>query len=342
MRALSLAASFLLLMAMSPRTHAQSRPPDLSPGVSESLALERASRVSDVRYSLAFDIPSGRTEAIPARAAISFALSDASAPLALDFEPNAIGRVRQISVAGVTVNAMLQNGHLILPASALRAGTNIVVVDFEAGDAPLNRNDDFLYTIFVPARAHEAFPCFDQPDLKARWTLALDVPAGWQALGNGAETRAQHVERPHARQLRGNRADFDVSLRVCGRHVLGRASRAQRPHVPHVPSRNRRARRSRATATRSSICTPPRWTGSSTTPASRTRSASSISCSCPAFQFGGMEHPGAIFYNATGLMLDESATQNQLLGRASVDRARDVAHVVRRPGDDALVLRTCG
>src|SRR4029079_18506444 len=37
----------------------------------------------------------------------------------------------------------------------------------------------------------------------------------------------------------------------------------------------------------------------------------------PAFQFGGMEHPGAVFYNASGLMLDESATQNQLLERAS-------------------------
>jgi len=38
----------------------------------------------------------------------------------------------------------------------------------------------------------------------------------------------------------------------------------------------------------------------------------------PSFQFGGMEHAGAIFYNAYIPMLDESATQNQLLGRASV------------------------
>jgi aminopeptidase N len=38
----------------------------------------------------------------------------------------------------------------------------------------------------------------------------------------------------------------------------------------------------------------------------------------PSFQFGGMEHPGAIYYNASGLLLDESATQNQLLGRANV------------------------
>src|SRR6201999_2109862 len=38
----------------------------------------------------------------------------------------------------------------------------------------------------------------------------------------------------------------------------------------------------------------------------------------PSFQFGGMEHPGAIFYNASALLLDESATENQMLNRASV------------------------
>ena len=40
------------------------------------------------------------------------------------------------------------------------------------------------------------FPCFDQPDLKARWSLALDVPAGWDTLANGAEaTRASIGDR---------------------------------------------------------------------------------------------------------------------------------------------------
>jgi len=38
----------------------------------------------------------------------------------------------------------------------------------------------------------------------------------------------------------------------------------------------------------------------------------------PAFQFGGMEHPGAVFYNAGRLLLDESATQGQHLGRANL------------------------
>jgi aminopeptidase N len=39
-----------------------------------------------------------------------------------------------------------------------------------------------------------------------------------------------------------------------------------------------------------------------------------------------MEHAGAILYNASGLMLDESATQNQLLERASVI-AHETAHM---------------
>ena len=46
----------------------------------------------------------------------------------------------------------------------------------------------------------------------------------------------------------------------------------------------------------------------------------------PSFQFGGMEHAGAIFYNASSLLLDPSATQNQKLGRASVI-AHETAHM---------------
>ena len=46
----------------------------------------------------------------------------------------------------------------------------------------------------------------------------------------------------------------------------------------------------------------------------------------PAFQFGGMEHAGAIFYNAPFLFLDKTATQNQHLSRASLI-AHETAHM---------------
>ena len=39
-----------------------------------------------------------------------------------------------------------------------------------------------------------------------------------------------------------------------------------------------------------------------------------------------MEHPGAIFYNAASMLLDESATENQMLGRASLI-AHETSHM---------------
>jgi aminopeptidase N len=46
----------------------------------------------------------------------------------------------------------------------------------------------------------------------------------------------------------------------------------------------------------------------------------------PSFQFGGMEHPGAIFYKSSSLLLDETATQAQLLSRANLI-AHETAHM---------------
>ena len=46
----------------------------------------------------------------------------------------------------------------------------------------------------------------------------------------------------------------------------------------------------------------------------------------PAFQFTGMEHPGAVNYNANSLLLDESATEQQALNRANVI-AHETAHM---------------
>src|SRR3954467_14382689 len=172
--------------------------PDL--GVSDTLAEARAGRISNLRYDLAFTIPAQKTRRGAGRALIRCALSSAEEPLVLDYAPDRAGMLVRSEANGAAVEVRQVNGHIVVPREALRAGENALSLEFNAGDVPLNRNDDFLYTIFVPARAHLAFPCFDQPDLKARWTLALDVPDGWQALGNGAELeRATRDGRPRPR-----------------------------------------------------------------------------------------------------------------------------------------------
>ena len=85
-------------------------------------------------------------------------------------------------------------------------------------------------------------------------------------------------------------------------------------------------RRSRATATRSSICTRRRieWLERYTGIPYPFGKFDFVLV--PSFQFGGMEHPGSIFYNASSLLLDPSATTNQKLGRASLI-AHETSHM---------------
>ena len=46
----------------------------------------------------------------------------------------------------------------------------------------------------------------------------------------------------------------------------------------------------------------------------------------PSFQYGGMEHPGAVFYRQESVLLEESATQAELLARASLI-AHETSHM---------------
>ena len=184
-----------------------------------------------------------------------------------------------VKIGDKPVDATFAGGHWSVPVEATKAGENVISIDFLAGDEALNRNDDFLYTLFVPARAHLAFPCFDQPDLKARYSLTLDVPAGWQVVANGAEQERRRCPSAGVNSsFRRNAADTHLSVRFRGRQIQRGDRRAQRPHVPHVSSRDRRAQSgAQPRPAIFDLHAQARWPGWKTTPASRTRGASSIS-----------------------------------------------------------------
>src|SRR4029453_16463449 len=162
-------------------------------------------------------------------------------------------------------------------------------------------NPDFMYTIFVPARAHLAFPCFDQPDLKAKWTLALDIPAGWQALANGAET---------ARTEEGGR----VTLRFAERPPLSPSLFAVAAGKFSIETGERNGRTFRMFHRETDAAKVARNRDAAfdlhATAIDWLESYTSIPYPwgkfdfvlIPAFQFGGMEHAGKILYNASGLM----------------------------------------
>jgi aminopeptidase N len=103
--------------------------------------------------------------------------------------------VTNVKINGTGFRARTENEHLIVPAKSLKAGTNVITLEFESpvavSGSPVTRYKDredgseYLYTLLVPADASTLFPCFDQPDLKARFSLELELPQHWKAVSNG-------------------------------------------------------------------------------------------------------------------------------------------------------------
>ncbi len=300
------------------------------PGISLALARERADRISDLRYALHLTLPSDPAAPIAGALTIAFRLSAAGTPLLLDFAPGPSGSVTTLVVNGRAAATSSVNGHLGLPAGHLLDGPNTVDLTFTAGSGPLNRRADHLYTIFVPARAHEAVPCFDQPDLKGVWTLTLDMPAEWTAVANGrAQARSEHRDGAGAARARVSFADtapiptYLVAF-AAGRlteRIFVRRDRAMR--VYHVGLDERLVAANLDVIVDGHI-EALRWMEDYTDIAYPFSKLDVVLL--PAFQFGGMEHPGAIFYNASVVLLSESATRQQLLARAHVI-AHETAHM---------------
>ena len=309
----------LLVMALA----AASLSDSLDRGVSEALARERASAFSAVRYDLAFTLPVNRQQPVEGRLRLTVALA-VPGRIVIDFSAPK-ERVHSVRVGETPVVPGYTEDHLVIPAEATRAGDNRVTIDFVAGDAALNRSDDFLYTLFVPARAHLTFPCFDQPDLKARYTLSLDVPAGWETVANAAEAgREADAGRIRVRFAETKPLPTYLFGFVAGKFAVERVTRNGREmRMFHRETDAAKVARNRDVLF-DLHASALAWLENYTAIPYPFDKFDFILI--PSFQFGGMEHAGAILYNAASLMLDESATQNQLLNRASTI-AHETSHM---------------
>jgi aminopeptidase N len=293
-------------------------------GVSLDLARERADRLSGLRYTVALDVPAARAEPVRGRVTTTFALADASKPLPLDFAQPA-ERVLSIDANGRPVAVLVENGHLIVPSSALAEGQNAIEIEFLAGDAPLNRQEDFLYSLFVPARLSQAMPSFDQPDLKARWTLSLTIPRDWTALSNAPESgRAETGDRATVRFEESPPISTYLFAFAAGRFSEEAGERGGRRfrmlHRETDLSRVARNRDAIFDLHAAALAWMEEYTG---IPLPFPKFEFVL---IPSFQFTGMEHPGAVYYNANALLLDATATQQQALARSSVI-AHETAHM---------------
>ena len=295
---------------------------EIGPGVSRELAMERASRISDIRYDLSLAIPADRTIPIRGRAVVDFAVSESSIIL-FDFAQSS-EQVLGVSVDGMPARYEVRDEHIIL-VDGVQAGAVTVIIEFVAGDGSLNRQDDFLYTLFVPDRARVALPVFDQPDLKARFKLSLEVPADWQAVSNAPlRSRVATADRASFTFEETEPISSYLFAFAAGLFEVEEAERSgRRMTMYHRETDDARLRLNRDVIFdlhAAALAWMEDYTG---IPYPFPKFDFVL---IPSFQYGGMEHPGAVLYRAENLLLDESATQNELLGRASVI-SHETAHM---------------
>ena len=297
------------------------------PGVSRNLGEQRAAGLTDVHYALELHIPEQLQEPVAGSVTIRFRRTGEADPLVLDFRAPA-DHVQRVMLDGEPVEYNLPADHIVIPAAALQAGEQFVSIDFLSTDDALNRRDGFFYSLFVPDRASTTFPLFEQPDLKARYTLQLIIPEHWQALSNG-ELLSRVADLQYAGM---DRLTFSETLPVSSYLFAFAAGELQEENAQRDGRTYRLFHREtdpeRVARNRDAIFdlhgTALGWLQDYT----------GIDYpfgpfdffAVPSFQFGGMEHPGAIWYRAGSLFLDEGATRARELGRASLI-SHETAHM---------------
>ena len=275
----------------------------LDKGVSKELAEQRKATISDVTYDLTFDIPAEQKSKVTGKAIISFNLK-AKEDVVLDFQGKLTGNVY---VGKKKRSVSQKNEHIIVPKKYVKPGTVTLTMEFTSLDDALNRNSDYMYSLFVPDHARSAFPCFDQPDLRAKFFTKLNVPEGWKTMvsdgsnpiptylysfvaGNFQEKSSTREGRP----IRALYRETDPAKVLQLEKVFDDAAQSLKWMEGYT-----------------GIKCPFREYGL---------------VILPGYQFGGMEHPGAIQLSDRRIFLSNNPTKEEELSRTELI-AHETAHL---------------
>ena len=291
----------------------------------------RAARVSNCRYELALDLTKG-APTYGGAVTITFDQNGTS-DLMLNFRGK---RIDLLELNGEAVDFAWRGRELTLPGAAL-AGSNTLRIEYEndydhGGDGihqfvDPEDGEEYLYTNFEPFDAHRLFPCFDQPDIKARYRLTVTAPAEWTLTANSQEVAAETLGgRSHPAAVRGNAAVQHLPVRADrGAVPRGHGRPQRRPAGPCSA-----ASRWRSTSIRTS-CSRSRGrasTSSGSSSTTRTPSGSTDQIFVPEFNHGAMENVGAVTFNES-MVYRDPPTENQRRRRAEVI-LHEMAHIVVR------------
>lgn len=297
---------------------------EITTGVSQQLASYRKSVLSNIHYALELNIPEERSSPIQADELLRFELSSVKEALQIDFKEDP-AKISCLRVNGRDREVNHQQEHLIIAAGDLKKGTNTISISFQAGEGALNRNADYLYTLFVPDRARTVFPCFDQPDLKATYALTLQLPIQWAALANASlkDSLVQGTRKIYSYQP-SDRISTYLFAFAAGKFnsYTGKTNGMDAVFLFREtdPDKLKYSTEEIFTSHSKALKFFEEWTGI----AYPFQKFGLVAI--PDFQFGGMEHPGNIQYKASTLFLDGGATKDQLNARTNLI-AHETAHL---------------
>ena len=198
-------------------------------------AAARAARVNHADYRLDLELTAGLAT-YRGEATLSFAMTG-EGPLFLDFRGRTI---EQLEVNGHTAEPDWTGYRLTLPGELLRE-ENVVRVrylnDYDTTGDGFHRfvdpEDDaeYVYTNFEPYEAHRLFPCFDQPDIKGHYTVTVVAPARMAGRRQRPARASRRRPTKAARAISSPRPNVSVrtSMALIGGPYAVRRDRAQGP-----------------------------------------------------------------------------------------------------------------
>jgi aminopeptidase N len=156
--------------------------------LTQARAEQRASVIRTNSVSYNFHISLQKGDSYSGYAELTFELDHLPAELVVDFKGK---QVTRLLLNGEVVEPKIIDGFIFLDLAKLKVGNNLVAVHYA------NRYDNdgtgcysfidvdtrqYIYTELEPYAANKVFPCFDQPDLKAKMKLSVICPSDWKKV----------------------------------------------------------------------------------------------------------------------------------------------------------------
>ncbi|WP_170070209.1 aminopeptidase N [Knoellia remsis] len=164
------------------------------PSLTRDEARQRAQLITVDRMEVDLDLDRG-AEHFGSTTRITFSCNEPGAATFLDLRPVSCER---IELNGTPIDpATITDGRL--PLADLRAENTVEVVAtmaYSHDGQGLHRShdpadgEDYVYGHLFLDAAPTVFACFDQPDLKAPYSVTVRAPETWVVVGNGRATRA--------------------------------------------------------------------------------------------------------------------------------------------------------